>query len=573
MLHNSYGRALLFLLSLIFLSTATTRSANAPVLFYEDLQSGPNSGGESVSGFSGAYVTLYGNFFGTTQGTSTVTLGGSSCLRVVSWGSPYLWYQKIVVQLGSSCPSGSFVVSVAGQTSNALSFTVRPGKIYFVSPSGSNTNNGSISTPWQTLNKAMTTIAGGDVVYARNGVVTAGVDNYGAVLATHTANGAAGSPIAFVNYPGETPTILGTGTGVKRCITAGLSYWTWAGFTWSLLTGSECIYLLDGDHDRFIANDISCPNGSGSTGCVTTASNGVPFVEFLGNKIHDTGCPGSMTASYSVCADTQKTYHAFYWGDFNGALNHDITWAYGTVYNVYGCRAIMFHSRDSMAGSEAFNLSVHDNLIHNVRCDGILFANSNPDKGPISAYNNVLYHVGTGPDPSGQGANYSCIYAGDSNGNPVTPAQVYNNTCYDGGSRGASEGDAGAYTVNIPMHLTNNLTYQLPGEAYFTVATINANSSMISGSNNLWFGLSTAPSQTTSNIVVDPLLMNPSAFDFHLQAASPAIDAGLASNLAFDFDGVIRPQGAGIDIGAFEYSTGLTSSRPNPPTNLQITVN
>jgi hypothetical protein len=58
-----------------------------PVIFFTDLQSGPNSGGETIGGFSGAYVTLYGNSFGATQGSSTVTLNGSSCLRVVSWGT------------------------------------------------------------------------------------------------------------------------------------------------------------------------------------------------------------------------------------------------------------------------------------------------------------------------------------------------------------------------------------------------------------------------------------------------------------------------------------------------------
>lgn len=43
--------------------------------------------------------------------------------------------------------------------------------------------------------------------------------------------------------------------------------------------------------------------------------------------------------------------------------------------------------------------------------------------------------------------------------------------------------------------------------------------------------------------------------DFHLQANSPLIDAGLALT-DNDYDGVSRPQGAGHDMGAFEYSSG-----------------
>ena len=89
-------------LSLLLYSAicAAQTSTPAPRIFFSDLDSGPNSGGESVSGFTGAYVTLYGNFFGASQGSSTVTWNGQNCLRVVSptgsyngWGTPYLWYQ------------------------------------------------------------------------------------------------------------------------------------------------------------------------------------------------------------------------------------------------------------------------------------------------------------------------------------------------------------------------------------------------------------------------------------------------------------------------------------------------
>src|SRR5215472_14142032 len=97
----------LLLLSLLLYSASCVAQASSPAprIFFTDLDSGPNTGGESVSGFAGAYVTLYGNFFGASQGSSTVTWNGQSCLRVVSstgsyhgWGSSYLWFQKIVVQ-------------------------------------------------------------------------------------------------------------------------------------------------------------------------------------------------------------------------------------------------------------------------------------------------------------------------------------------------------------------------------------------------------------------------------------------------------------------------------------------
>ncbi len=68
---------------------------------------------------------------------------------------------------------------------------------------------------------------------------------------------------------------------------------------------------------------------------------------------------------------------------------------------------------------------------------------------------------------------------------------------------------------------------------------------------------------TCSNILTtDPLFVSQPAFaaapttagDLHLQAGSPAIDAGTASGApATDFDGDARPQGCGIDMGYDEY--------------------
>jgi predicted outer membrane repeat protein len=57
-----------------------------------------------------------------------------------------------------------------------------------------------------------------------------------------------------------------------------------------------------------------------------------------------------------------------------------------------------------------------------------------------------------------------------------------------------------------------------------------------------------------NNIAGDPLFTDAAGSDFSLLEASPAIDAGLSEDApAIDILGVARPQGAGIDIGAYEY--------------------
>jgi hypothetical protein len=64
----------------------------------------------------------------------------------------------------------------------------------------------------------------------------------------------------------------------------------------------------------------------------------------------------------------------------------------------------------------------------------------------------------------------------------------------------------------------------------------------------------TAPPGANNLMNVDPRFVNAAAGDFHLVAGSPAIDAAdPAATEASDYDGTTRPQGAGRDIGAFEF--------------------
>jgi uncharacterized protein YjdB len=63
------------------------------------------------------------------------------------------------------------------------------------------------------------------------------------------------------------------------------------------------------------------------------------------------------------------------------------------------------------------------------------------------------------------------------------------------------------------------------------------------------------PGMTESNnrYATDPMLVNPSAFDFHLRLGSPAIDWGMSlTDVPHDIDWRARPQGSGYDAGAYE---------------------
>ncbi len=72
--------------------------------------------------------------------------------------------------------------------------------------------------------------------------------------------------------------------------------------------------------------------------------------------------------------------------------------------------------------------------------------------------------------------------------------------------------------------------------------------------------------QEVNGIEGDPLWVNPANNDYHLQTGSPAIDAGAPVPVPNDIEGTPRPQGAGWDLGAYEFSAGS-------PTNQAPTVN
>jgi hypothetical protein len=567
--------------ALMLSAVSLVAQSTQPKIFFSDLESGPNSGGQNGQG---VFVTIWGKNFGATQGTSTVTVGGGAVAGYPVWSDG-----KITFQLGAAAATGNIVVNVpSAGASNGLPFTVRAGNIFFVATTGSDSNAGTFAAPWKTIVKAKNSMAAGDTAYIENGVAQTAEDNFTAYLSMDnngsSNSGTAAAPKALVAYPNATVTV-GVAGGLHYAIRTpniGTDEDYWVISQLHIIGGTQAMDL-GGTGWRIIGNDMQCPNADDQVGCFEMS--GGNQIKFYGNEVHNAG----------INPTSSKFYHAVY---FSTDSNHiDVGWNH--IHDNFTCRALQFHSSPlcspscgsgDTTGFNQFDLHVHDNLIHGDNCNGINFATVDPSKGTVEAYNNVVYNVGR-MDPLQLGASFSCIYLANITNNGAAgggTVNVFNNTLSDcaannssnaQGSRGAF-GVAGGASTTLLMNLHNNVVYQNAGEIYIDGVT-----GQIKGDHNLWFGLGAGPSQTTGNLNADPLFVNRAGGDFHITSSSPAKDSGvtmLPSNpfapnptpsTARDKDGVSRPQGTAFDMGAYEFFVGGgTTTTENPPPNVRVTV-
>jgi hypothetical protein len=219
------------------------------------------------------------------------------------------------------------------------------------------------------------------------------------------------------------------------------------------------------------------------------------------------------------------------------------------------CRGIQFHSSPNGGngpGHQQFDVHVHDNYVHDIRCDGINFATVDPSKGTIEAYNNLIVNAGSGPDPSDGPADYAGIYfaqilnAGSACSGSCN-AQVYNNTFYkngQGGSSGNGQSDISGNSGPVKPVITNNIFYAA-GEAYLSVGTISC-------ANNDFFGNGGVPSGCTASISADPKFVT-NFTNFNLQSGSPCIGTGGTPQAVLDILGNVRTtppsMGAYLHVG------------------------
>jgi hypothetical protein len=529
---NLFARVAVLLLLLLPLAGFA-----APRIFYTDIISGPNSGGENGNG---TYLSIFGTGFGPDISLVTVTVGAGAVPRKMFLGTSNgrSDVQQLSVQLGPANTTGPIKVTVGGIDSNTdQTFTVTTGAI-------------TLCTTVTCVNNTLAGASPGATVAIRGGTYTA-------EIYFHNVSGAAGLPLMVLGYPGENVnfSISGGGGNCVHTFYQGANgtqgHYVVAGINCDMNGAGGSVIGMGVDlTDVRVVNNVACCMFENSGGSAAISGSGTNF-KVLGNHVRDNG--GS------------KLYHGLYF-DGRAATSDNYEIAYNHIHNQTGGRGIQIFGD---AGRTITNVRVHHNLIHNIHLDGILFGDQTGTG--FQAYNNVVYQVA---DPAMQGPTTDAGVGGGCirfNGLALV-ALVYNNTFVDcAKDNDASNSEGIRFQAANTITLRNNIVASgivVPSGAA-PYARIES-AMTITSSNNLWFGAGAAPSFDTSRQITDPLFVSALVANFRVLAGSPAIDNGSTSVNALvtsDFDGNARPQGSAPDIGAFE-STGITLPTPQ---NLRIT--
>lgn len=577
--------AIIVLLAAHQILTASAQTAD-PVLYFSDLTSGPKTGNSDASSgrtpnADGAIVTIWGRNFGSARGSSKVSCNGADAASYYTWGeatrpanlSAYLQMQMISFQIShlAQAGAGGITVTVNGRTSNILPFTVRAGNIYFVKTTGDDSSgNGSWVQPLKMIQRAVSSLANGDIVYVLDGV-NAIVEGENSACVSLDSDGTPSQPKALIVYPEATARVGADSIqrafwnydGVNNQIT---KYWVVSKF---LIRASEVgIYTCDGF--RVVGNWFTAPRGDGADGTVNVEGNDVTII---GNEFVNCG---------SVNCD--KLYHTIYGKGVRRdeapraptESNREIAWNY--IHDGNSNRAINIYSEQAFAAYIQGH-RVHDNVIANQRGDGIMLGYY--VVGDNWIYNNLIIRAGLGPEWADPSYHVGIrINTGHENVNR-TDVYCYNNTLYACGFSGAAFPEETGAILISPEALTqssnvrfsNNIVYST-GEPYLAG---ESTSLALGNHRNCWFGKGSAPGWDSGAINADPLFVGASTNNFQLSKNSPCINTGLdvTSVVQRDLLGLGRIRTA-FDLGVYEFAqtTSIGNDRPVAlPTSFQLFQN
>ncbi len=381
----------------------------------------------------------------------------------------------------------------------STSLLAQSGSTFYVAKNGSDSNSGSFTAPWLTIQHAANTATAGAAVYVETGVYNESVN--------FPHSGTASSGITFANYPGQTATIDGTGlsvSGVQGLVNiVNQSYVTISGFE--------------------IRNYTTSSSGPTPAGIWITGSG--TGVQILNNSVHN------------ITTKSEKNGNAFgiaVYGTSSTPITQ-ITISGNQLYNMKTGNSETMNVDGNVTYFTISNNVVHDN--DNIGIDAIGFEGVGPSGSDQAKYGlvsgNTVYNITSYGNPA-YGKQYAAdglycdgcaytiferntVYATDLNmeaasehkGHNASYVTIRNNLFYNANAVGVSIGGYASgvggsdHVVVVNNTLYNNNTKNQGAEFqiqyHSSTNNIFENNVVYAGTQNVWIYSYVSGSTATAN--------------------------------------------------------------------------
>lgn len=470
---------------------------------------------------------------------------------------------QTLIASASGYVSASAVATIPEDGSVTQDFTLQPasaGNTYYVSPSGSNSNNGSVSSPWATPGYASRQLNPGDTLIILPG--TYSLSAYDDDIITPRS----GSDSAWITIKGQDGTLpkLEGRANLACAIDIGNSnYLRIENLEITAASGEtlrDGILGVDGDIHGIILENLYIHHlnefgiNIGDISDIQIINCRLQYCGFGGIGGPSGNFGGWRNAKISGCN------LAFSGHFYNGGEDpYDRPDGFGIEASngpIEISDTTSEHNKGDGLDSKAANTYIHHCIVANNRCDGVKLWG-----GGSRIENTLIYGTGDGDST---GSPWAGIVIGTEQSG--ASFQIINVTLHENAERQGYPIYA-QYDSSTPITilLKNTIIANGQGHAHFgDSVTLTADHNLFymptredqvyaNGRNYNYVELSQLGE---GNVYGNPLFIGPAwgtTGNYKLQAGSPGIDTGTSNGApADDLEHTTRPQGSGYDKGAYE---------------------